>query len=62
LLITHNFGVVSELCEQIAVFYLGKITETGPAEVLLRFPAHPYTRAAIRGPRSRRGRAPQQGQ
>jgi oligopeptide/dipeptide ABC transporter ATP-binding protein len=45
LLITHNFGVVSELCEQIAVPYLGKVTEAGPADVLLRSPAHPYTRA-----------------
>ena len=45
LLITHNFGVVSELCEQIAVLYLGKISEIGPTDVLLRSPAHPYTRA-----------------
>ena len=45
LLITHNLGVVSKLCEQIAVLYLGKIAEAGPADVLLRSPAHPYTRA-----------------
>jgi oligopeptide/dipeptide ABC transporter ATP-binding protein len=45
LLITHNFGVVSKLCEQIAVLYLGKITEIGPTDALLRCPAHPYTRA-----------------
>ena len=43
LLITHNFGVVSELCEQTAVLYLGKIAELGPTDVLLRAPAHPYT-------------------
>jgi oligopeptide/dipeptide ABC transporter ATP-binding protein len=43
LLITHNFGVVSELCEQTAVLYLGKIAEIGPTDVLLRAPAHPYT-------------------
>ena len=45
LLITHNFGVVSELCEQTAVLYLGKIAEIGATDVLLRAPAHPYTLA-----------------
>jgi peptide/nickel transport system ATP-binding protein len=43
LLITHNFGVVSELCEQTAVLYLGRIAEIGKTEVLLRAAAHPYT-------------------
>jgi peptide/nickel transport system ATP-binding protein len=43
LLISHNFGVVSELCEQTAVLYLGKIAEIGATSVLLRAPAHPYT-------------------
>ncbi|MGH3403058.1 MAG: ABC transporter ATP-binding protein [Streptosporangiaceae bacterium] len=45
LLITHNFGVVSELCEQTAVLYLGQIAEIGPTSVLLSTPAHPYTLA-----------------
>jgi oligopeptide/dipeptide ABC transporter ATP-binding protein len=45
LLITHNFGIVSELCEQTAVLYLGRIAESGPTRVLLDRPAHPYTRA-----------------
>jgi oligopeptide/dipeptide ABC transporter ATP-binding protein len=45
LLITHNFGVVSELCEQTAVLYLGKIAEIGRTDVLLSAPAHPYTHA-----------------
>ncbi len=45
LLITHNFGIVSELCEQTAVLYLGRVAETGPTGVLLGRPAHPYTRA-----------------
>ena len=43
LLITHNFGVVSELCEQIAVLYLGRIAEIGATDVLLHAAAHPYT-------------------
>ncbi len=45
LLITHNFAVVSELCEQTAVLYLGRIAESGPTTELLASPAHPYTRA-----------------
>ncbi|HUZ53856.1 MAG TPA: ABC transporter ATP-binding protein [Streptosporangiaceae bacterium] len=43
LLITHNFGVVSELCEKTAVLYLGRVAEVGPTDVLLGAPAHPYT-------------------
>jgi oligopeptide/dipeptide ABC transporter ATP-binding protein len=45
LLITHNFGIVSELCEQTAVLYLGRVAESGPTGVLLARPAHPYPRA-----------------
>ena len=45
LLITHNFGIVSELCEQTAVLYLGRVAESGPTHALLGSPAHPYTRA-----------------
>lgn len=45
LLITHNFGIVSELCEQTVVLYLGRVAESGPTSVLLETPAHPYTRA-----------------
>jgi len=45
LLITHNLAVVSELCEQIAVLYLGRVAESGPTAGLLAAPAHPYTRA-----------------
>jgi oligopeptide/dipeptide ABC transporter ATP-binding protein len=45
LLITHNFAIVSELCEQTAVLYLGRLAESGPTAELLAAPAHPYTRA-----------------
>ena len=45
LLITHNFAIVSELCEQTAVLYLGRIAESGPTGALLQSPAHPYTQA-----------------
>jgi peptide/nickel transport system ATP-binding protein len=45
LLITHNFGIVSQLCERTAVLYLGRVAESGPTAELLAAPAHPYTRA-----------------
>jgi oligopeptide/dipeptide ABC transporter ATP-binding protein len=45
LLITHNLGIVSELCEQTAVLYLGRVVETGATSELLSAPAHPYTQA-----------------
>jgi peptide/nickel transport system ATP-binding protein len=45
LLITHNFAIVRQLCEQTAVLYLGRVAESGPTAELLAAPAHPYTRA-----------------
>jgi oligopeptide transport system ATP-binding protein len=42
-LISHNLAVVEELCEEIAVMYLGRIVERGPTGALLGSPAHPYT-------------------
>ena len=45
LLITHNLGIVTELCEQTAVLYLGRVVESGPTTELLSVPAHPYTQA-----------------
>jgi oligopeptide/dipeptide ABC transporter ATP-binding protein len=45
LLITHNFAIVRQLCEQTVVLYLGRVAESGPTAELLGAPAHPYTRA-----------------
>ena len=41
--ITHDFGVVSQICDEVAVMYAGKIVEYGPSEMILNHPAHPYT-------------------
>ena len=47
LYITHDLAVARYLCESIAVMYLGKIVEMGPAEEVIRQPLHPYTRALM---------------
>ena len=47
LFITHDFGVVSELCDRVAVMYAGRIVEIGPTQQVLANPAHPYTRKLI---------------
>jgi len=41
--ITHDFGVVAQLCDRVAVMYAGRIVEEGPTDTILRAPAHPYT-------------------
>jgi len=48
LLITHDMGVVAEIADRIAVMYAGRIVETGPVDVVLRDPAHPYTALLLR--------------
>lgn len=45
ILISHDLGVVSELANKIAIMYLGKIVEFGPADEIFRRPRHPYTKA-----------------
>ncbi len=43
LFITHDFGVVAQLCDRVAVMYAGRIVEEGPTDAILSAPAHPYT-------------------
>jgi peptide/nickel transport system ATP-binding protein len=47
ILITHDLGVVSEVCDRIVVMYAGKIVETGPVKEVLRNPEHPYTKGLL---------------
>lgn len=41
--ITHDFGVVAQLCDRVAVMYAGRIVEEGPTKAILDAPMHPYT-------------------
>jgi oligopeptide/dipeptide ABC transporter ATP-binding protein len=43
LLITHNLGVVAEICRQVVVMYAGKMVESADVRELFAAPAHPYT-------------------
>ena len=44
LIVTHNFGVVADLCDRVSVMQKGRIVETGPARAIFADPRHPYTR------------------
>ena len=47
LLITHDLGLVAEMCDLVSVMYAGRVVETAPVAELFRRPAHPYTRGLI---------------
>ena len=47
LYITHDLGIVAQLCDQVVVLYAGNIVETGDIFRVFREPLHPYTRALL---------------
>ncbi len=47
ILITHDLGVVAEMCDRVAVMYAGEIVEQADVRTLFREPKHPYTRGLI---------------
>ena len=47
LLITHNLGIVAEVCDRVAVFYAGKLVELGPVDEIFSNPLHPYTQGLL---------------
>jgi peptide/nickel transport system ATP-binding protein len=48
LMITHNLGVVAEMCSRVAVMYMGKIVETASVSSIFNQPLHPYTIGLMR--------------
>ena len=46
-LISHNLGVINQLCDRVLVMYAGLVVEEGTRERLLRHPAHPYTQGLL---------------
>ena len=47
ILITHDMGVVAQVCDRVVVLYAGRVAETRDVTALFRTPAHPYSRALI---------------
>jgi oligopeptide/dipeptide ABC transporter ATP-binding protein len=45
--ITHDFGVIANMCHRVGVMYAGKIVETAPTREIFKAPRHPYTVALI---------------
>jgi peptide/nickel transport system ATP-binding protein len=47
LFVTHDLGVVAELCDTVCVIYAGQTVESGPVDAVLNAPSHPYTQALL---------------
>ena len=47
MLITHDLGVVAEMCDHVVVMYSGKVVEEGDAESIFAKPLHPYTKGLM---------------
>jgi peptide/nickel transport system ATP-binding protein len=61
LMISHDLGLVANMCRRVAVMYAGRIVESQAAEAIFATPRHPYTKGLVDslprlGERSRRGR------
>ncbi len=66
LFISHNLSVVRHMSDQLAIMYLGRFVESGPAEAIFQRPRHPYTRLLLDTipdvERPNRGRRPMSGE
>lgn len=47
ILVTHNFGVVADLCDRVVVMQNGRLVEEGPVRDILRNPTDPYTQTLL---------------
>jgi peptide/nickel transport system permease protein len=46
-MVTHDLGVVADICDQVAVMYAGQVVENGTTQAVLDHPRHPYTLALL---------------
>ncbi|EKN71717.1 oligopeptide/dipeptide ABC transporter ATPase [Neobacillus bataviensis LMG 21833] len=56
ILITHDLGVVAEICERVIVMYSGQIVEQGDVRKILKDPQHPYTKGLLKSVPDLRGK------
>jgi oligopeptide/dipeptide ABC transporter ATP-binding protein len=54
--VSHDLGVISQICDRVVVMYAGRVVESGSAEALFAGPLHPYTRALLNAVPSRKRR------
>jgi ABC-type dipeptide/oligopeptide/nickel transport system ATPase component len=47
ILVTHNFGVVADICDRVSVMRGGRVVETGPVRSIFYHPEHPYTQKLL---------------
>jgi len=47
MMISHDLGVLAEICDDLLVMHMGEVVEQGPVNVVLTEPAHPYTKALL---------------
>jgi oligopeptide/dipeptide ABC transporter ATP-binding protein len=47
ILITHDLGVIAEMCDDVVVMYAGRVAEVGPVDRIFAHPSHPYTRGLL---------------
>jgi peptide/nickel transport system ATP-binding protein len=55
LLISHDMGVIADVCERVIVMYAGRVVEDGDVHAIFRNPSHPYTRALLQSIPSLKG-------
>ncbi len=48
ILVTHDLGVIAELCQKVAVMYAGKLVEVGSVNQIIFEPKHPYTQGLLK--------------
>lgn len=56
ILITHDLGVVAEICERVIVMYAGQVVEEGDVRTILKNPQHPYTKGLLKAVPDLRGK------